>query len=70
VSATSRSFGMTVAVTWRSPLPVIAAAIRRMAASDIKLLGYAEPMDISALRETARQLGLEKELAVALQQAA
>ena len=70
VSTTSPSFGMTVAVTWRSPLPVIAAALRRMAASDIKLLGYAEPMDISALRETARQLGLEKELSVALQQAA
>ncbi len=70
VSTTSPSFGMTVAVTWRSPLPVIAAAIRRMAAGDIKLLGYAEPMDISALRQTARQLGLEKELAVALQLAA
>ena len=70
VSTTSPSFGMTVAVTWRSPLAVIAAAIRRMAANDIKLLGYAEPMDISALRETASRLGLEKELALALQQAA
>jgi len=69
VVTTSRGFGLTAAVPWRSPPPVVAHGIRKMAAGHADIIGKAAAVNVPALIETARQLGLEKELAIAWQMA-
>ena len=64
VIATTENFGATTAVTWRSPLHVIANTIRQLVLGEIDLIGV--PFDMSAflaLHEVARKMGLEGELA-------
>ena len=51
-------FGITTAVVWRSPLPVIADIIRRMAAGDIDMVGFSSVEEIRRLFEAGRQAGL------------
>jgi hypothetical protein len=63
----TESFGITAAVPWRSPLPVIADSIRKMAAGRADIVGKASAHHVPELIETARRLGLEKELAIAWQ---
>jgi hypothetical protein len=46
-------------------LPVIAESIRKMAAGRVELIGKSTVTQLPALVETARRLGLEKELAIA-----
>lgn len=58
----SESFGVTAAVPWRSPLPVIADTIRKMASGDIEMLGGTSEAQVQALVDVAKQLGLEREL--------
>ncbi|HWY60597.1 MAG TPA: cupin-like domain-containing protein [Rhizomicrobium sp.] len=58
-------FGVTAAIPWRSPLPVIAESIRKMAAGQADIIGKTNATHVAALIEVARQLGLEKELAIA-----
>ncbi|HWB96828.1 MAG TPA: cupin-like domain-containing protein [Bryobacteraceae bacterium] len=68
VTAATESFGATTAVTWRSPLHVIANTIRQLVAGEIDLVG--EPFDMGAflaLHEVARRIGMEEELARACQ---
>jgi Cupin-like domain len=59
------SFGATVAATWRSPLPVIAKAITKMARGDVELLGKNYAKRFQALAEIAQKMGLARELAIA-----
>ena len=66
VIATGNSFGATVAVPWRSPLPVVADIIRKMAAGDIDLMGSASSSQMRSLMEAARTMGVERELAIAM----
>jgi hypothetical protein len=61
----SAEFGVTAAIPWRSPLPVIAETIRKMAAGQADIIGKTNATHVAALIETARRLGLEKELAIA-----
>jgi hypothetical protein len=46
-------------------VPVIAESIRKMAAGRADIIGKSNATHVAALIETARQLGLEKELAIA-----
>jgi len=69
VSAASNSFGMTVAVAWRSPPHVIADTIRKMTAGEIRMHGYARHTDVAPMLAVARELGLERELSVLLETA-
>ena len=61
----TETFGATAAVTWRSPLPVIEIAFRTMALDEMDMVGRHAMPHPEALREMARQLGLEREFAVA-----
>lgn len=60
-------FGVTAPVTWRSPLPVIADTIRKLAAWGGGIEGTMPPGGAQALREVARKLGLEQALLQAAQ---
>ena len=66
VSTLSDGFGITAAVPWRSPLPVIADTIRRMAAGEMELMGATSLEQLAALKKAAGELGLARELSVAL----
>jgi hypothetical protein len=68
VVALGRDFGVTAPITWRSPLPVIADTIRKLAAGGMGLDGTMPPCGAQALREVARKLGLEEELLRAAKQ--
>lgn len=62
VVALTPDFGVTAPVTWRSPLPVIADILRKLAAWGGGIEGMMPPSGAQALREIARRLGLEQEL--------
>ena len=53
-------FGATTAVTFRSPLHIEAGIIRKMAAGDPHIVGWAEPSYLPFLQETAKKAGVEK----------
>jgi len=59
------TFGATAAMTWRSPLPVIAKGITQLAHGDVYMLGKTIAPHFHALVEVARQMGLERELKIA-----
>jgi hypothetical protein len=59
-------FGVTAAVPWRSPLPVIADSLRRMALGEVDVVGKTTPEQIQFLLTVARNLGMEQELVIAL----
>jgi hypothetical protein len=61
----TETFGATAALTWRSPLPVIANGIRKMALGEMDMIGKAVTEDFQGLALTARKLGLEREFAIA-----
>ena len=63
VTTTSEGFGLTAAVPWRSPLPVIANGIRRMAGGQADIIGKSAAVNAKDLVAVAKSLGLEKELA-------
>ncbi len=65
VVTASQGFGVTAAIPWRSPAPVIADCIRRMAAGEVDLLGAATAGQLDALIGVARTLGLARELEAA-----
>ncbi|HWY60613.1 MAG TPA: cupin-like domain-containing protein [Rhizomicrobium sp.] len=69
VTTMGNGFGATVAVPWRSPLPVFADIIRKMAAGDIDLMGSASSSQMQSLMEAARTTGVERELAIAMERA-
>jgi hypothetical protein len=58
-------FGATVAATWRSPLPVIAKAITKMARGEVEMLGRNYAKRFQDLADTAARMGLSRELAIA-----
>lgn len=58
-------FGITTAMTWRSPPHVIANGIVRMARGEIDMFGKTTAPHFESLVQVARQLGLERELAIA-----
>ena len=57
-------FGATAAVTWRSPIDVDAATIRKMASGMVHMQGVLEEAWLGALKDVARQTGLEEELKI------
>jgi quercetin dioxygenase-like cupin family protein len=57
--------GVTVPITWRSPQPVIADSIRKMAAGEIDLLGTLPAEDVQRLFDFAKSIGVEQELRLA-----
>ena len=61
----TNSFGITTAMTWRSPPHVIANGIIRMARGEIDMFGRTSAPNFNALAEVARKLGLEREFAIA-----
>lgn len=61
------AFGVTAPVTWRSPLPVVADTIRKLAAWGAGLEGVMPPCGARALLGVARSLGLADELERAAQ---
>lgn len=65
IVTTNTSFGSTVSVTWRSPPHIIADSLRRMASGDADVIGKPGFQRVDELRDTARKLGLEEELAIA-----
>ncbi|HWY61725.1 MAG TPA: cupin-like domain-containing protein [Rhizomicrobium sp.] len=65
VIPTTRTFGATAAVTWRSPSHVIANTIRQMASGEIDLIGMPNMTAIKALFGVAKKMGLEREFAIA-----
>jgi hypothetical protein len=65
VIPTSKGFGATAAIPWRSPLPVIGDIIRRMGAGEVDLFGAASELQIQNLFSVAKGLGLERELNIA-----
>lgn len=58
-------FGITTAMTWRSPPHVIANGIVRMARGEIDMFGKTTAPHFESLVQVARKLGLERELAIA-----
>ncbi len=64
----THDFGVTAPVTWRSPLPVIADTIRKLAAWGGGLEGVMPPCGARALTDVARSLGLAAELQSAAKQ--
>ena len=54
-------------MTWQSPPHVIADSLRRMAVGEADIIGKPGFQRVDALRDTARRLGLEEELAIAWQ---
>jgi hypothetical protein len=69
VSPVSESFGITAAVPWRSPLPVIADSIRKMAAGEVDLMGATSQEQLQSLIAVACKLGVGEELAAAMTRA-
>jgi hypothetical protein len=69
VTAIGNSFGATAAVPFRSPPAVIADIIRKMAAGDIDLMGSTTSSQLRSLIETARTMGVEEELKIAMDRA-
>ena len=69
VSPVSESFGITAAVPWRSPLPVIADSIRKMAAGEVDLMGATSQEQLQSLIAVAGKLGVGEELAAAMTRA-
>jgi hypothetical protein len=67
VVPTTRYFGSTAAVTWRSPPHVIADTLRRMASGQADMIGKGSVPNFDALLKVARKMGMEKELAIAWQ---
>ena len=65
VAPQTNLFGITTAVTWRSPQHVIAKGIMRMAKGEIDMLSRSTAPHYQSLVEVARTLGLECELAIA-----
>ncbi len=65
VAPQTNSFGITTAVTWRSPQHVIANSIIRMARGEIDMFGKTTAPHFQSLVEVARKLGLEREFAMA-----
>jgi Cupin-like domain len=62
------AFGATAAITWRSPLQVIAKGITKMARGEAYMLGKNVAPHFQALVEIAHKMGLERELAIAWEQ--
>jgi quercetin dioxygenase-like cupin family protein len=65
VIATSDELGVTVPVTWKSPLPVIADTIRKMAKGEIDIIGTIPPDYLLSLLAFAREVGAETEMQAA-----
>ena len=65
VAPQTETFGITTAMTWRSPPHVIANGIKRMARGEIDMFGKTTAPHYQSLVEVARTLGLERELAIA-----
>ncbi|MBX7200420.1 MAG: cupin-like domain-containing protein [Rhodospirillaceae bacterium] len=65
VAPQTETFGITTAVTWRSPPHVIANGIIRMARGEIDMFGKTTAPHFQSLVEVARKMGLERELAIA-----
>lgn len=65
VAPQTNTFGITTAVTWRSPPHVIANGIIRMAKGEIDMFGKTTAPHFQSLVEVARKMGLERELAIA-----
>lgn len=65
IVTTTASFGATASMTWQSPPYIIADSLRRMAAGEADVIGKPGFQRVDALRDTARRLGLEEELAIA-----
>lgn len=61
----TEGFGATATVTWRSPLHVDAATIRKLAAGEVEMVGGADPAYYPYLKDVARKTGLERELELA-----
>ena len=67
IVTTTTSFGSTASITWQSPPHVVANSLRRMAMGEADIIGKPGFQRVEALRDTARKLGLEEELAIAWQ---
>ena len=65
VSPVTASFGVTAALTWRSPPHVIAHAITEMARGEVDMIGKTVARNFPALVEVARKMGLEYALKIA-----
>ncbi len=65
VVPTTSFFGSTAAVTWRSPRHVIADTLRRMASGEADMIGKDSVPHFDALLNVARNMGMERELAIA-----
>jgi hypothetical protein len=65
VIASSDGVGVTTPVSWRSPPHVIAEGLRKMAAGNFELYGKFDTDQFRQLLDTARKLGLERELEIA-----
>lgn len=65
VTPQTETFGITTALTWRSPPHVIANGIIRMARGEIDMFGKNSAPHFESLVEVARKLGLEREFATA-----
>ncbi len=70
VIATSDEVGVTVPVTWKSPLAVIADTIRKMAAGEIDIIGTIPADYRLTLLAYAREAGVEQEMQAAWDRAA
>lgn len=66
VSPVGESCGITAATCWRSPLPVLAQSLKRMAAGEIEMIGVVGLADLERIAEVADELGLRPELLTAL----
>jgi hypothetical protein len=59
-------FGVTAAACWRSPLPVLAKSIRRMASGEIEMIGLKGSNDeFQRIFDVAKAMGLGPELMTA-----
>lgn len=65
VIATSDEVGVTVPITWKSPLPVIVDTIRKMAAGEIDIIGTIPADYLLGLLAFAREAGVEQEMKIA-----
>jgi hypothetical protein len=61
----TREFGITAAVPWSSPPPVVAQDIRKMAAGRADIIGRDTAVHRKELFQLAEMMGLQKELALA-----
>jgi hypothetical protein len=69
VSSLSQAFGVTTAIPWRSPLPVIADSIKKMAAGEVDFMGATSAEQLQSLIAVAGKLGLGRELATVMARA-